>query len=271
MLRRFASIFSFAIFAVACIGAGPSPLFAAEQPEHMDHATMSYNDEVVKQLLEESDPDVAFLARVKMMEGHLNAAIYAVGQNDLAEARQHIIHPVSEIVPDIVRVLDLRELKDPSAGLNAILRLIDRGKSDEIETSLYDALVEMTALEHSIDPKKLTNNKIVADTAILLLRTAVAEYAQAFKDGKIANIVEYHDGGAFMNEAATLILDNKYEWSTKNSEAFNQLELSLTELDKAWPSEIPPPNAVMPLTKMLQLASVIGSQIDIILTGHDTR
>ena len=270
-MRHFASILTFAIYAGAFVGVVPAPLLAQEQPKHLDHATLTYNDEVVKQLLEESDPDVAFLARVKMMEGHLNAAIYAVSKGDLVEARQHIVHPVSEIVPDIVRVLSQRELKDPSPGLNVILRLIERGTREEIETSLYDALVEMTALEHSIDPKKLTNNKIVADTAILLLRTAVAEYAQAFKDGKIANIVEYHDGGAFMNEATTLVLDNKYEWSTKNSEAFNQLELSLTELDKAWPSEIPPPNAVMPLTKMLQLASVIGSQIDIILTGHDTR
>ena len=236
---------------------------------HLDHDTLSYNEEMVKQLLEESDPDVAFLARVKMMEGHLNAAIYAVGQNDLTEARQHIVHPVTEIVPDIVRVLNQRELKDPSAGLNVILRLIDRGKREEIETSLYDALVEMTALEHSIDPKKLMNNRIVANTAVLLLRTAVTEYSSAFKDGKIANIIEYHDGGAFMNEAATLILDNKYEWSSKNPEAFDQLELALNELDKAWPSEAPPANAVMPLTKMLQLAAVIGLQIDIILTGHD--
>ena len=73
--------------------------------------------------------------------------------------------------------------------------------------------------------------------------------------------VEYHDGATFVSEAAALILDAKYEWTTRNSTAFIELELSLKELQTAWPSEIPPAKSVIPLTRMLALVTYIDLQI----------
>ena len=235
--------------------------------QHSEHDTLDYNEEVVKNLLEKADPDVAFLARVKMMQGHLNAAIYAVGKRDLAEARQHITHPASEILPDIVSVLQQRNLKDPTPALNAILELLKSGTKEETEQAIYDAIVEMGELEHSIASSKMANNRMIADTAVLLLRTAVMEYDEAFKNGRIVNIVEYHDGAAFVTEAATLILDYKYDWTTRDPVAFKQLELSLKELQTAWPSEIPPAKSVIPVPKMLGYVTIIEEQINRIRAG----
>ena len=260
-MRNPARIFTYALLTGALIGVSLAPLLAQEQPKHSDHETLSYNEEVVKKLLEESDPDVAFLARLKMMQGHLNAAVYAVGKGDLFETRQHITHPVSEILPDIVRVLKERNLEDPTPALNVILDLLHGGTTEEIEAALYDAIVKIAELEHSIDPAKMVIDRIVADTTVLLLRTAVAEYAQAFENGKIVNIVEYHDGGAFVTEAGGLILDAKYEWSTQDPAALDQLELSLRDLQRAWPSEVPPAKLVIPLSKMLADVTNIEFQV----------
>ena len=265
-MRSLARILTFALFSGVLAGVAP-PLLAQEQPNHSEHAPFDYNVEVVKKLSEESDPDVAFLARLKMMQGHLNAAIYAVGNGDLAEARQHIEHPAMEILPDILSVLRKRNLKDPSPALNVILDMLRDGTPEETETALYDAIVEISTLEHSIDPAKIVINGIVADTAVLLLRTAVIEYDQAFKNGEIVEIVEYHDGAEFVTEAATLIRDAKFEWMTQNSAAYDKLELSLTELQTAWPSKIPPAKSVIPLTRMLELVTTIELQVNTIRAG----
>jgi hypothetical protein len=172
-----------------------------------------------------------------------------------------------EILPDIVNVLRKRNLKDPTPALNAILDLIRHGTPSEIETALYDAIVEIEELEHSIDPAKIVIDGIVADSAVLLLRTAVIEYDEAFKNGDIVELVEYHDGAAFVTEAATLIRDAKYEWMTKNPAAYGKLDLSLKELQTAWPSKVPPPKSVIPLTEMLALVTTIELQVNTIRTG----
>ena len=256
-MRNFAGFVAYALLGGILIGSVPAALLAQEQPKHSKHDTLGYNEEVVKKLLEASDPDVAFLARVKMMQGHLNAAAYAVSIRDFSEARQHITHPASEILPDIVKVLQTRNLEDPTPALNAILDLLQKGTIGEIESALYDAIVAIALLEHSIDPSKMVMDRIIADTIALLLRTAVMEYDEAFEDGKIANIVEYHDGAAFVIEAAGLILDVKYQWSTQDPVAFHQLELSLRALQKAWPSEVPPAYLVIPVNEMLEYVTNI--------------
>ena len=262
-----ARLFAFGLFTGALLVGTPTAIFAQTPAEHAEHETLSYNVEVVEKLLEKADPDVAFLARIHMMQGHLNAAIYAVGKGDLVEARQHIIHPVSEIMPDIVRVLKERNLEDPTPILNNIVRLLETGKKDQIEAAMYDAIVPISDLQYSIETSKMVLDRIIADTVVLLLRTAVMEYNEAFKEDKITSIVEYHDGSAFVTEAATLILDFKYEWATRNPEAFSQLDHSLKELQTAWPSEVPPSDAVIPLTRMLSLVTVIDEQIGQIRAG----
>ena len=266
-MRHSVRLFTYSLFAGVLIAIAPVNVRAQQQTQHSAHDTLDYNEEVVKNLLEKADPDVAFLARVKMMQGHLNAAIHAVGKRDLAEARQHITHPASEILPDIVSVLQQRNLKDPTPALNAILELLKSGAKEETVQALYDAIVEMGELEHSIASSKMVINRIVADTAVLLLRTAVMEYDEAFQKGKIVNIVEYHDGAAFVTEAATLILDVKYEWAQKDLSAFDQLELSLKELQTAWPSEVPPAKSVIPVAKMLGHVTNIEEQINKIRAG----
>jgi uncharacterized protein YqfB (UPF0267 family) len=265
-MRSLARILTFALCTGVLIGLA-QPLLAQEQPKHSEHAILSHNSEVIKKLLEQSDPDVAFLARLKMMQGHLNAAVYAVGNGDRAEAREHITHPASEILPDIVSVLKKRNLKDPSPSLYVILDMLRSGTTEELVTALYDAIVEIGTLEHSIDRAKIVINGIVADTAVLLLRTAVIEYDEAFKNGKIVEIVEYHDGAEFVTEAATLIRDAKFEWITQNSAAYDKLDLSLKELQTAWPSKIPPAKSVIPLTRMLALVTTIELEINRIRAG----
>ena len=214
-----------------------------------------------------TDPDVAFLARLKMMQGHLQEAVAAASRGDPAEAREHITQPGSEILPDILSVLKSRNLKDPSPALAAAKDILGRGDFKDLEKAVDAAVGEIVLAEASIDPAKMVINGIVADTAVLLLRTAVAEYAEAFEYGKIVNIVEYHDGSAFVAEAAILIRGAEQQWVAQDAAAYAKLDQSLTELQTAWPGAVPPAKSVIPLTKMLALVTIIELQINQIRAG----
>ena len=261
-MRNFAWIFIYALLSGGLIGVGPASVVAQEQSEHSDRSALVVNEIVVKNLLNGGDRDVAFLALIKMMVGHLYAADLAIERGDLSEARRQLTHPVADVYPEIVSLLKERKLKDPSAARDRIMGALQSGAIEEARTEIYDAIVEIEGWQHSIDPKKMVMDRILADTAVLLMRTAVTKYDKAFNAGKTDNIAEYYDGSAFVTEATTIIQDAEYDWKTRDPAAYENLELSLQELQTAWPSEIPPHDSLIPLTTMLELVTTIEGQIN---------
>ncbi len=261
-MRDSIHFFASALLAGAMIVLQP----AAAQAQTADPA-MAHNEQVVRKLIEESDPDVTFLARLKMMRAHLSAAMTNVTNGELSEAREHIKHPGSEILPEIMSVLMARKLKDPSPALAAALDTLLRGNIADIRNAVAAADSDVALAEDSVDPSKITFNGILPDTAVLLLRTAVIEYAGAFKYGKIVNLVEYHDGWAFVAEATRMIESAGPEMAARDAAAYDKLSQSLAELQKAWPSDKPPEKTTVPLTKMLALVTIIELQINRMRAG----
>ncbi len=261
-MRNFAWIFIYALFSGVLICVNPATVVAQEQSENSDHSVMAVNEIVVKNLLNGGDPDIAFLAQIKMMVAHLVAADSAIGRGNLAEARQHITHSDAWVHPEIVSLLKERNLQYPGAAMDSILGALQSGAIDVTRTEIYDTVVDIELWQHAIDPKKMVMDRIVADTAVLLMRTAVTEYDKAIRDGEIVNSVEYQDGNAFVTEATTLIQDAEYEWKSRDPAAYKRLELSLKELQTAWPSEIPTRRSFHPLARLLQLVTTIELQIN---------
>ncbi len=244
-----------------------SRVSAQESSAEADKSTLVYNEQIVLKLLEDSDPDVAFLARLKMMRGHLHEAVAAANRGDPEEAKEHLRHPGSEILPDILSVLKSRNLKNLSIALAATEEILGRSDLDGLDAAVAAVISEVALAEATIDTSKMVINGILADTAVLLLRTAVVEYAEAFEYGKISNIVEYHDGSAFVAEAAKLIRSAEGQWVAQDAPAYRKLDQSLTELQTAWPGAVPPSRTVIPLSKMLALVTIIELQINRIRGG----
>ena len=261
-MRNFAWIFFYPLLIGGLIGVSPASVVAQEQSKRPDRSALVVNEIVVKNLLNGGDRDVTFLAVIKMMVGHLLAADFAIERGDLAEARQHLTHPVAEVYPEIVSLLKERKLKEPSAARDRILGALQSGAVEETRTKIYDAIVEIEGWQHAIDSKKMVMDRIVADTAVLLMRTAVTKYEKAFKAGKTVNVVEYYEGSAFVTEAMTLIQDAEYEWKTRDPAAYEHLELSLQELQTAWPSETTTQNSHIQLSRLLELVTTIEGQIN---------
>jgi len=269
IVRNFAWIFICYLFSSVLIGVNPTPVIAQEQSEQQADSELLFNETVVKNLFNGGDPDVAFLARSQMMVGHLIAADYAIESGNLTEARLHITRAQTEVQPEIIGLLEKRNLKHPSAAIDSIIGALQSGEIEQTRTEIYDAIVEIESWQHAIDPKKMVMDQILADTAVLLIRTAITAHNKAIKGGKIVNIVEYHVGSAFVTEATTLIREAEYEWKTRNPAAYKQLELSLQELQAAWPYEIPPLDSIIPLGRILELATIVEGQMNQIRKGND--
>jgi hypothetical protein len=261
-VRNFAWLFFiYALSSGGLIVVNPASVVAQEQYEDPERPDLTVNDTVVENILNGGDRDVAFLALIKMMVGNLVAADLAIERGDLDEARQHLTHPVAKVYPEIARGLEEEKLEDPSAARDMIIGALQRGAVDEARTEIYDAIVDLEGWQHAINPKKMVMDGIRADTAVLLMRSAVTKYEKSFKDD---NAVEYYEGSAFVTEATTLIQDAEYEWKTRDPAAYKRLELSMQELQTAWPSEIPTADSLIPLDKMLELVTTIEGQINVI-------
>jgi hypothetical protein len=250
---------AFAVLAVCALAAPAAP--AQEQPDP-SKLNLTYNEEVVRKLLKQTDPDVAYLARLKMMRGHLNAAIMTTKMGDLAEAHEHIMHPASEILPEINAALKTYGVSDLAPSLDAIMKTM-HDKDHAITLRAIDAaLVEVGKGEAAIDPSKMNAGGIVPDTVVLLLRTAVTEYSQAFKYGKIVNLVEYHDGAAFVAEARKLLDHIQPALAARDAKAVEKILQSWATLETAWPGVKPPETTVLPVSKMLALVTIIELQLN---------
>jgi hypothetical protein len=247
-------------FLAAFIVAVPSAR-AQEQPDP-SKLSLTYNEAVVRKLLQQTDTDVAFLGRLKMMRGHLNVAIMNVEMGDRAEAHEHIMHPSTEILPEINEALKSYGLSSPAPSLAAIIEAL-HGKDIAVTRQAIDAaLLEVGKGEVAIDPAKMNAGGIVPDTVVLLLRTAVTEYSQAFKYGKIVNLVEYHDGAAFVAEARKLLDKIQPTLAARDAKAVEKILQSWATLETAWPGAKPPEVTVLSVSKMLALVTIIELQLN---------
>ncbi len=258
-----------AICGVAAVLAmsGPLPARAGQTHDHgkveaaQGSEELVFNEEAVRKLLEESDPDVAFLGRLKMMRGHIGAALAMAEAGDAAEAKEHFKHPSSEILPEIAADLTARKLGALGPALDKVVASLDGDDLDATRKATEELLVEIAAAEASIEPAKMSAKGIVPQTMVLLLRTAATEYGVAYEYGKISNRVEYHDGSFFVTEAAKLLAVIEPEVAQRDPAAIKKIKTSWAELEKAWPGVQAPAEAAVPVSKLLALVTIIELQL----------
>ena len=221
-----------------------------------------FNEEAVKALLDEAEPDTAFLVRLNMMRAHVKAAADFMALGKPEEARVHISHPRTEIYQELAGALRERGLPDLAGAMNEAEAAFASADQDRMKTAVAALLAGVNQAEASIAPDSGRDNRIYLDAAAQLLRTAVVEYNEAFEYGKISKVVEYHDGLYFAAEARKLIESMAPAYAARNATTWSKLQMTLAELEKAWPPEAPPAQSILPVTKMQALVSIIELQIN---------
>jgi len=95
---------------------------------------------------------------------------------------------------------------------------------------------------------------------LLLLKSAVPEYQEAIRDGKIVNAVAYQDARGFVQEADVVFSGAMTAFEARDAQAAGDVKRALEALKQAFPTVTPPaapvksPGAVMGLSSLVELA-----------------
>lgn len=211
--------------------------------------------------------DIDYMTKLGLMKGHLLVAkeLLEQGKPDLAEP--HIGHPVEEIYADVEDQLNERQVKEFKTTLIRLQDLVKAGAKDpnQVEVEFKASMQAIDAAIAALPETQRQKPAFVLQVINGLLDTANSEYGASVAGGKIAAAIEYQDSRGFVTYAQNLYKDVANQVAKENPETHKAIENNLTELQKNWPSVIPPTAPVNTTEKVSQLIKTIENDSQKIL------
>ena len=187
--------------------------------------------------------DYDFNNYIEQMNGHLDASIINVQNNNTKLAVAHALHPIEEIL-DIInsRLIQTNETltKEFTTKLNNYVQTVGSNNPNDIilEKKEIEALLNK-ALNQSIPLEKRNNPGYILNVTAELINTASEEYNEAMYNGKIINLLEYQDGQQFINRIINLLNDSQEFLSNNDKKYFIKIQNLEKDLNlKRDPSEV---------------------------------
>jgi hypothetical protein len=146
-------------------------------------------------------PDVAYLARLAIVEGHLRAALDLYRKGLVDEAVGLSYHPEAEMMDDVRADLAAHAAADITPAMTAFSATLEAAAPvPEVEAAL--AAVQ-SAIAAAMAPKA-GDLRVRFDTLTALLRAAASEYASSTEGGSVGDVMAYHESHAFIATARSL-------------------------------------------------------------------
>lgn len=214
-----------------------------------------------------SKDDTRFAAAVEQAKAHLVVCreLYAGGK--AGEAALHASHPVQEIGE---RILGPARRADAALG-ERVQAALKRARLD------VDAKVAPAKLERGIeDTFELLDRAITQVVTgpvtrsfafkVSVLREMLAgigkEYDEAYKNGKITQLVEYHDAYGFFVRSRALYRGLVFELRQASAGAASEADVRFTTLERALPG-LTPPTSPMSMASLKDTLASITSAISV--------
>jgi len=191
--------------------------------------------------------DVDYMTKLGLMKGHMSVAKELLDLKKPEQAEPHIGHPVEEIYVDVQEQFQERKVPDFKDKLMRLQDLVKSKPNDPQLKTEFDAT--MTAIDQAI--AALPNEQRQSPAFVLqvingLLDTASAEYTAAISNGKITERIEYQDSRGFVDYAHNTLYKGIEAPLTKESpKTHDQAKTAFEQLEKAWPSPVPPATPVI--------------------------
>ncbi|SEN72913.1 hypothetical protein SAMN05216227_102223 [Pseudorhodobacter antarcticus] len=143
------------------------------------------------------DAPTAYVVRIAIVEGHLDAAanLYAKGMVDEAIGLSY--HPEAEMMDDVRAGLAANGAADFSPQMQAFSSVMEAG--GDPATALAAFKDAATAAMGAPDAKMRFT------VALAVLRAAAAEYAGSIEGGAVVDVMAYHEAEAFVGVARDLL------------------------------------------------------------------
>lgn len=152
----------------------------------------------------EASPDVAYLAQLAIVEGHLLAArdLYAKGQADEAIGLSY--HPEAEMMDAVRESLTVHKVPDITPAMQAFSATMEAGSPlEEVEAKLADVRAAIAAATAPVQGEL----RLRFDAIVILLKAAAAEYTGSIEGGAVADVMAYHEAHAFVQTAVVWLDD----------------------------------------------------------------
>ncbi|WP_353931038.1 helix-hairpin-helix domain-containing protein [Okeanomitos corallinicola TIOX110] len=215
--------------------------------------------------------DVDYMTKLALMKGHLFVAQELLEQNQPKQAEPHIGHPVEEIYVDVEDQLNERKVKEFKSDLISLTNLV---KSNPKDSKIKDNFtISVQAVDNAIaalPTEQRAKPEFVLQVINGLLDAANAEYSAAIANGKITEPIEYQDSRGFVVYSSQLYKSISSQMA-QNPEAHKAIDTALTDLLTAWPSSIPPAQAVKTPEDVNKLVTVIQENTQKVIASANTK
>jgi hypothetical protein len=183
---------------------------------------------------------VKFHSNIEQIIGHIEKALYNKNINNNTLAYLHTSHPIGEVVSLITIPLNNTDPKTNGTYINELYALSNSVSpsgpnnitKEEFNKQAQSAVDLSNKVISTVVPAK-TLNTTDHNIAVIqdLLTTSKGEYEEGIQDGKIAMILEYQDGSAFMDMAHKIFNDTKSIAKEREtiSALFNNLTTSVQQ------------------------------------------
>lgn len=151
--------------------------------------------------VEGANPDVAYLAQLAIVEGHLVAAMDLYRKGMVDEAIGLSYHPEAEMMEEVRASLAAHGVPDVTPAMAAFSAALESGgPAADVEAALAAA---QAALAAAAAPEA-DELRVRADALILLVRAAAHEYEESTEGGAVGDVFAYHEAHAFIEVARSL-------------------------------------------------------------------
>lgn len=229
--------------AMAVFPLAPSPVLADQSPTELtDQGDPSISEHQIEfRPLLDMPADQGFVTQLLLMRGHLNACMELHEAGVPGQAAAHCSHPIDELYGDLGLQLDERGLPGFAGQLNAVVEALRSNRPEaEFLAAADGAAAAIDGSIAAIDPAVRSAPGFTIAIVTGLLRTAQSDYQASLVDGRIANIVEYQDSRAFLEQARRLVDDARELLAARDAAAFSSLQEELDGLSRLLPMQPPP-------------------------------
>jgi hypothetical protein len=146
-------------------------------------------------------PEVAYLAQLSIVEGHLFGAaeLYRRGQTDDAIGLSY--HPEAEMMDEVRTRLAAHGAGDISPSMAAFSATMEAGATPE---AVNAALADVSAAIAAAMAQEKDAYRTRMDALVALLKGAADEYAGSIEDGQVADVMAWHEAHGFITVARHL-------------------------------------------------------------------
>lgn len=151
-----------------------------------------------------ANPDVAYLAKLALVEGHLVAALDLYRKGLVDEAVGLSWHPEAEMMEEVRADLAKQGVADVTQTMADFSAAMEaKAPLDQVEAALAKVHQAFAAAA----APKADELRLRADALTLLVRAAAHEYEESTEGGTVGDIYAYHEAHGFIAVARDLATD----------------------------------------------------------------